>query len=211
MERRNFLTSAGLLAAFGAMSQSGFGAIGNAFTEMPEGQVNDPMKQLLLPALPPLDHNGGMAIRTWVRSAMTNGLYSSVECAVAPKIMGPPPHWHKELDELMLVLEGTASILMGDEVVTVEAGGWHLRPRMIRHTFWNASDKPLRFIDMYFNQAFEDYLERIFYQLTPENGFPDGSDAKKIENERLNDKFGVVFSPTSWDERMEIAGRFGLK
>jgi len=211
MERRNFLLSAGLLTAFGAMTQSGFGAISNSFIQAPAGADSNPLKPVLLPALPPLDHNGGMAIRTRVRSAMTNGLYSSVETAVAPMLMGPPPHWHKELDELMLVLEGTASILMGDEVVQVEAGGWHLRPRMIRHTFWNATDKPLRFIDMYFNQPFEEYLESIFHKLTAENGFPDGSEAKKKENDLLNEKFGVVFTATSWDERQEIARRYGLK
>lgn len=211
MERRNFLLSAGLLTAFGTISGSGFGAFNNTISPEQPGFENDPMKQALLPAMPPLDHNGSMAIRTWVRSAMTNGLYSSVETAVAPKIMGPAPHWHKELDELMLVLEGTASILIGDEVVTVEAGGWHLRPRMIKHTFWNASDKPLRFIDMYFNQPFEEYLERVFYQLTPENGFPDGSDAKEKEHERLREKFGLMSSPNAWDERQEIAARYGLK
>ncbi|MFH1121231.1 MAG: cupin domain-containing protein [Bacteroidota bacterium] len=211
MERRNFLFSAGLLTAFGALSGSGFSAMGNTISQLNAGPESDPMKPMLLPAQPPLDHHGGMAIRTWVRSAMTNGLYSSVETAVAPKVMGPPPHWHRELDELMLVIEGTASILMGDEVVQVEAGGWHLRPRMIRHTFWNASDKPLRFIDMYFNQPFEEYLERIFYELTAENGFPDGSEAKKRENDLLNEKFGVIFTPESWDERQEIAGRFGLR
>jgi len=211
MERRNFLLSAGLLTVFGAISGSGFGAIGNTISPEKPGNDNDPMKQMLLPALPPLDHNGDLAIRIWVRSAMTNGLYSSVECAVAPKTMGPAPHWHRELDELMLVLEGTASILMGDEVVTVEAGGWHLRPRMIKHTFWNASDKPLRFMDMYFNQPFEEYLERVFYELTPENGFPDGSEAKEKEHERLLKKFGIMNSPDAWDERQEIADRYGLK
>jgi hypothetical protein len=44
-------------------------------------------------------HNGGLNIRTRIRSAMTNAVYSNVECAVAPKTMGPPPHFHKELDE----------------------------------------------------------------------------------------------------------------
>jgi mannose-6-phosphate isomerase-like protein (cupin superfamily) len=169
------------------------------------------MKEVLLPSMPPLEHNGGMAIRVWVRSDMTNGLYSSIESAVAPMVMGPPPHMHKELDELMYVVEGTASILMGDEVVKVEAGGWHLRPRMIPHTFWNASEKPLRFIDMYFNQPFEEYLERIFNELTPENGFPDDSDAKNEEINRLNEKFGLVFAPDSWDKRQEIARKYGLK
>ncbi len=207
MERRKFLLSAGLLTAFGAMAQSGFGSVVQVALAGPD---SDPMKQVLLPALPPLDHQGGMAIRTWVRSGMTNGLYSSVECAVAPKTMGPAPHWHKELDELMLVLEGTASILMGDEVVHVEAGGWHLRPRMIKHTFFNASDKPLRFVDMYFNQPFEEYLERVFYQLTPENGFPDGSEEKEAEHRRLRDKFGLMSAPDAWEQRDELVRIYGL-
>ncbi|MFZ4523512.1 MAG: cupin domain-containing protein [Bacteroidales bacterium] len=204
MERREFITKSGMLAAFAAMSP-------NVFSGKQAASPADPLKPILLPALPPLENNGGMAIRTWVRSSMTNGLYSSVECAVAPKTMGPPPHYHKELDELMLVLEGTGSILIGDDVVDVQAGGWHLRPRLIKHTFWNASDKPLRFVDMYFNQPFEEYLERIFHELTEENGFPDGSEEKNREITALNEKFGLVFPPSAFDEQGEIMKRYGLK
>jgi oxalate decarboxylase/phosphoglucose isomerase-like protein (cupin superfamily) len=152
-----------------------------------------------------------MQIKTWVRSAMTNGLFSNVECAVAPKLMGPPPHYHEELDELMYVVEGTASILIGDDIVQVEAGGWHLRPRMLKHTFWNASDKPLRFFDMYFNQPFEEYLERIFLELTVENGYEDGTEKKNIEISKLNDKFGLVFPSSAFDERTEIMNKYNLK
>jgi mannose-6-phosphate isomerase-like protein (cupin superfamily) len=204
MERREFMIKSGMLAAFAAMSP-------NVFSGKQPASPADPLKPVLLPALPPLENNGGMAIRTWVRSSMTNGLYSSVECAVAPKTMGPPPHYHKELDELMLVLEGTGSILIGDDVVEVQAGGWHLRPRLIKHTFWNASDTPLRFVDMYFNQPFEEYLERIFHELTGENGFPDGSEAKNREIDALNEKFGLVFPPSAFDEQGEIMNRYGLK
>jgi len=171
----------------------------------------NPLNPILLPSLPPLEHNGGMAIRTWVRSSMTNGVYSNVECAVAPKLMGPPPHYHKELDELMYVLEGAASVLVGNDIVEVQSGGWHLRPRMLKHTFWNASEKPLRFIDMYFNQPFEEYLEVIFHELTAEKGYPDGSDVKTKEINFLNEKFGVVYPPEASDQRQEIVDRFGLR
>lgn len=71
---------------------------------------------------------------------------------MGPKLMGPAPHVHKDLDELMFVQEGTVSILVGDNVYEVEAGGWHLRPHGIVHTFWNATDKPARFVDMFFNR-----------------------------------------------------------
>lgn len=204
MERRNFLMASGIFAAFSALAPITMAATRDT-------PVSDPLKPVLLPGLAPLDHKGGMDVRIWMRTSMTNGLFSSVETAVAPKTMGPPPHHHLELDEIMYVAEGTASVLVGNEVVEVQAGGWHLRPRLITHTFWNASDKPLHFIDMYFNQPFEEYLERIFHQLTPENGYVDGSEKKNKELASLNEKYGLVFSPTSWDERMAIANKYGLK
>ena len=193
-----------ILAASGVLSQTAFG--GGEVT-LPEA----PLKPVLIPARAPLDNKGGMEIRTLIRSAMTNGVYSNVECAVAPKMMGPPPHYHKELDELMYVADGTASILIGNDIVEVQAGGWHFRPRLIKHTFWNASDKPLRFIDMYFNQPFEEYLERIFHELTVENGFPEGSEAKKNEINKLNEKFGLIFPPDAFSEREEIMKKFNLR
>lgn len=207
MERRDFFIKNSMLVAFGCLSLTGFAALADKDEVLNPESINP----VLLPALPPLDHKGGMDIRVRVRSAMTNGLYSNVECAVAPKTMGPQPHYHKELDELMYVVEGTASILIGDDIVQVEAGGWHLRPRMIKHTFWNASEKPLLFIDMYFNQPFEEYLERIFHELTAENGFPDGSEAKKNEMARLHEKFGLYSPPDAYAQKQEIIKKYGLK
>lgn len=204
MKRRDFIIKSSIITSLAGISPI---AAGSGFQNFP----SDPIKPLLLPAQPPLAHNGGMDIRTWVRSSMTNGVYSSVECAVAPKIMGPPPHYHKELDELMYVLEGTASVLVGDEVVEVKAGGWHLRPRMIKHTFWNSSEQPLRFFDMYFNQPFEEYLEKIFHELTPENGFDEGSEKKNQAIMSLNERFGLVFPKDAFDHMEEIKGKYGLK
>jgi mannose-6-phosphate isomerase-like protein (cupin superfamily) len=203
MERREFILKSIILSAAGVLSQTAFG--GGEVT-LPEV----PLKPVLIPARAPLDNKGGMEIRTLIRSSMTNGVYSNVECAVAPKMMGPPPHYHKELDELMYVADGTASILIGDDIVEVQAGGWHLRPRLIKHTFWNASDKPLRFFDMYFNQPFEEYLERIFHELTDENGFPEGSEAKRNEINKLNEKFGLIFPPDAFSELEEIKRKYNL-
>ncbi len=204
MERRNFLYTASILTAFSALPQKVFAANTNS-------SGSDPMQQFLLPAMPPLDNKGGMDIRVWVRSKMTNGLFSTVETAVAPKLMGPAPHYHKELEELMFVLEGTATVLVGEEVIVVEAGGWHLRPRMIKHTFWNASEKPLRFIDMYFNQPFEDYLEKVFHEITPENGYPLDSEKRRNKMKSLAEEYGVIRFPDALDERKAIIAKYGLK
>jgi mannose-6-phosphate isomerase-like protein (cupin superfamily) len=173
--------------------------------------TDNTLKPVLLPPAPPLDHKGTMDIKVWIRSAMTGGVYSNVECAVAPKTMGPAPHYHLELDELMYVVDGTASVLVGDEIVHVEAGGWHMRPRMIKHTFWNASDKPLRFFDMYFNQPFEEYLEAIFHKLTPENGYPRGSQQFMAEIEKLAKQFGLKRFDNAEAEKQSIMKQFGLK
>lgn len=205
MNRFEFLTNTGLLAAMGILPEP-------VLAQSAETKTDPPLlKPVLVPAQKPLDHNGGMAIRTHIRSSMTNGLYSNVECAVAPKLMGPPPHYHKELDELMYVIEGEATVLVGKDIVTIKAGGWHLRPRMINHTFWNTSEQSLRFIDMYFNQPFEEYLERIFHQLTVENGYQDGTDKKFQEINKLNEKFGVVFEPSAFDQQNEIKKQYQLK
>lgn len=194
------------MAAIGILPNSGFSA-----SQPPTNLTSDPLQPFYLPPSAPLLHKGSMDIRVWVRSKMTGGVYSCVECAVAPMVMGPPPHFHKELDELMYVVEGTASVMVEDELVEIPAGGWHFRPRNLRHTFWNASDQPLRFVDMYFNQPFEEFLEQIFHELTPEKGFPQGSAQLRKQQELLNEKFGLVYAPTAFEERQAIAAKYGLK
>lgn len=208
MERRDFLQTAGLFTALGMLPNP---ALGTEPIVPPNSPLSAPLLPFYLPPQEPLSHKGGMDIRVWVRSNATGGVYSCVECAVAPKVMGPPPHLHKALDELMYVLEGTASVMVENDVIDIPAGGWHFRPRNLRHTFWNASDKPLRFIDMYFNQPFETFLERIFHELTPEKGYPQGSEQLRKEHEILNEQFGLVYAPTAFDERQAIAAKYGLK
>jgi len=153
---------------------------------------------------------GGLDIRTWVRSSQTNMQYSCVEFAVAAKKMGPEPHYHKSLDELMYVLEGTATVMVEDTVYEVPAGGWHFRPRGIVHTFFNNSDKPFRGIDMYFNQNFEDYLEELFHKIIPEMQknkltMADAVIAKQMHV--LHKKFGLVGFP---QKRKPIMDKYGL-
>lgn len=184
--------------------------LGN-FPELAQNKLNEKLKPFVLPAQPPLEDRGGIQIKTWVRQSMTGGLYSSVECAVAPGLMGPPPHYHLALDELMYVVEGTAHILMEDEIVKVQAGGWHLRPRNIVHTFFNPEKTGLRFFDMYFQQPFEEYLEAVFFKINDANGFPDGSEKKIKEMERLNKMFGVIFPPDSFSKRELLMKEFQLR
>lgn len=151
----------------------------------------------LIPPGNPLEVGGlGSNMRTLIRSAQTNAQFSCVEAVLGPKKMAGSPHKHDHLDELMYVLEGTASVLMGDEVIEVSAGSWHLRPRGIVHVVMNSKEENLRLIDMYFNQNFEDYLEELYHKIIPEVierkiTFEDPEIAKRITE--LDRKFGMTY------------------
>jgi mannose-6-phosphate isomerase-like protein (cupin superfamily) len=165
----------------------------------------------LPPAEPLQPGPGGIDIRTLVRSSQTNMQFSCVETAVRPMQMGPAPHLHKDLDEVMLVMEGTASVIVDGKVDEIQTGGWHMRPRGIEHTFWNASDKPLRFIDMYFNQNSEDFLEELFHSIIPEmmkNKLTPADTAIASRMDKLNKKFGVTPFP---EKRQAIVDKYGLQ
>ena len=163
------------------------------------------------PAAPLQPGPGGMDIRVMVRSTQTNKQFSCAEFAMAAKKMGPAPHYHKELDELMYVLEGTVSVMVEETVYEIPAGGWHMRPRGMVHTFFNTTDKPFRAIDMYFNQNFEDYLEEMFHKIIPDMQQQkltpkDPGIAKRMHD--LHEKFGMVGFP---EKRQAIIDKYGLQ
>lgn len=176
-----------------------------------DGQGITSLLPFYLPHQEPLQPGpGGIDIRTWVRSSKTNYQFSCVETAVAPRRMGPAPHIHRDLDELMLVLEGTATVVVGGKVEEIKAGGWHFRPRKLEHTFWNSSEKPLRFMDMYFNQNFEDFLEELFHKIIPDMiknnlTIKDKEIEKRLKN--LDIRFGVTTFP---EKRQPIIDKYGL-
>jgi mannose-6-phosphate isomerase-like protein (cupin superfamily) len=202
MKRRNFL-SAGILGF------SGFNLLTFASAQTNNGER---LKAFYIPPAEPLKPGpGNVDIRTIIHSNQTGKQLSNVEVAVAPRQMGPSPHVHENLDELMYVLEGTATVMIGEEIYQVEAGGWNFRPRRIVHSFWNASDKPLRFIDCFFNQNFEDYLEELFHKIIPDiiknNLKPDTPEiASRIA--ALDKKFGVTWFH---DRRQAIIDKYKLQ
>lgn len=151
----------------------------------------------------------GVDIRILVRSSETDYQYTCVETALAPRTMGPSPHKHENLDEISLVLEGTLSVMVEDAVYEVPPGGIQMRPRGLVHSFWNAEDEPLRFLDMFLNQNFDEYLEEFFgirAQMTRnEQTFADPDVANRIEV--LDREFGVTTLP---EKRRAIAEEYGL-
>ena len=151
----------------------------------------------------------GVDIQFLIRSSQTGYQYSCLETAVAPKTLGPAPHLHETLDEIALVLEGTLSVMVEDTVYEVPAGGMSLRPRGLIHTFWNATDKPVRFLDMMINQNFDDWLEEFFtireYATQNDLSFDDPDVAQRLA--QLDREFEVTQFP---EQRQAIIDKYEL-
>ena len=57
---------------------------------------------------------------------------------------GPPPHLHRNEDELFIVAEGTMSFLVNGEWLDLGPGGVAFMPRGAPHTFKNRSSSTVR-------------------------------------------------------------------
>lgn len=96
-----------------------------------------------------------------IKAENTAGAFSAVEVILKNGFLGAPPHLHQNLEEMMYVLEGSVTVMVGEEIFIVNAGDWHIRPRKLMHAFWNNSGKDAKFIDMYLPGGFEEYLIKI--------------------------------------------------
>lgn len=103
-------------------------------------------------------------------SSNTSGLLGSAEMLLQPGRMGAVPHFHTTFDEVVRVLEGTVTVLVGDTTYDVAAGAWHLRRRGVVHAFWNAGQVPARSIEIYIPGGHEAYMKEIatIFQATPQ-------------------------------------------
>lgn len=144
--------------------------------------------------------NGVNMVRTMIRQSQTNHRFSCIEGYVAPKRMGPPIHLHHEADELIYVVSGTAGMMVDGEIFIVEAGGFGFRPHGLVHTFFNPSDEPLRFIDMFPNDAVEDYLEGMFQDIPArllaqgiQPGTPEFGAGMQAALPELDQQYGIVW------------------
>jgi len=120
--------------------------------------------------------------------SQTAGNLGSAEEILLPGHLGAPPHYHKSFDETCIVLEGTVHIMVGEEVFVVPAGGWHLRPRGIVHTFWNSGTTPARFIDLYTPGGHEAYMKDLAKL------FEGGKRPKPGELAKLAEVHDIVFA-----------------
>lgn len=118
MKRRNFMA----MSVFSSLVMADITEVFSQTGDKPKAITNRISKKPLQPIyIPPTEP--GFAGSAKIRFSQTNNQVCFWEHVVPAKKMGPPPHVHKGLDEIMRVLEGTASVLIGEKVFEVPAGG----------------------------------------------------------------------------------------
>ena len=91
--------------------------------------------------------------------AETAQAYSISEWWLEPNCKGPGAHSHPE-DDVFFVIEGTMSVLVGDEWIDATTGSFVLIPGGTTHDFENRSDKRAGVVN-FTNGAFEPEMPGI--------------------------------------------------
>jgi quercetin dioxygenase-like cupin family protein len=91
----------------------------------------------------------------------TNGSFYLGETLIEPGFPGPPPHRHKRLHDMFYVLDGTLTMRVDDEMLDLEPGSFVCVPPGVVHTFSNASDAPVRFLNFNTPAGWENYMRDL--------------------------------------------------
>jgi len=90
---------------------------------------------------------GGVGVQFKIDGESTRGAVSILEHPISPGGFAMP-HTHTREDEISYVLEGVLGAEIDGEEMTVEAGQYLLKPRGLKHAFWNPTDRPARVIEI---------------------------------------------------------------
>lgn len=102
-----------------------------------------------------------LGVRFLIDGSTSGGGFSLVEHTLPPRGLGAPLHRHANEDECSFVVEGRLGAQLGDEIVEAGPGEVVWKPRGQQHTFWNASDEPLRFLEIISPAGFENYFREL--------------------------------------------------
>lgn len=139
---------------------------------------------------------GGLGVAWKIDVALTGGRFSVVHHPLAPRALAAPLHYHHREDEYSFVLKGSLGALLGDDVVTAEAGAWVFKPRGQWHTFWNAGDEPCEIIEVISPGGFEDYFREVAAAWGDRERFAE-----------INQRYGLEMK---FESVPELCARFGL-
>ena len=89
----------------------------------------------------------GFEVEFEIPGEATGGAFGILEFTLAPHRL-VPPHTHVAEDEYSYVLTGDVGFRVGDDVFTAGPGTYVQKPRGMPHTFWNATERPARVMEI---------------------------------------------------------------
>jgi quercetin dioxygenase-like cupin family protein len=100
-----------------------------------------------------------------VTPAQSGGAYDLVRTTVPPG-GGPPPHLHRNEDELFYVVSGEFEFLLGNEVIHGGAGTALFLPRNVIHSFLNVGEETGQVIVATTPSGFADFVREVGTEAT---------------------------------------------
>ena len=124
----------------------------------------------------------------------TGGVYSMVE-EISPPQGGPPPHTHRDEDEVLYVLEGEVEFLLGEDIIRAAgAGSCVYAPRGTLHTFKNVGTSLSRLLAVISPGGFEKFFLEAGKPATEGFSPPEGEpDVRRIVE--IGQKYGMEILP----------------
>ena len=113
---------------------------------------------------------GSFGVRFLLSGRETSGALAAVEHPVPPRTLAAPLHRHSREDEYSVVLEGTLTVQLGEQVYEAQPGDVVCKPRGQWHTFWNATDAPCRFLELITPPGFEQFFAALAADLEAMTG-----------------------------------------
>jgi quercetin dioxygenase-like cupin family protein len=89
------------------------------------------------------------------------GEISVCEFVIPPKSGGAPPHVHRHEDEYAYVLDGTLTILVGEQTHEAGPGTLAALTRGTVHGFWNATNEPVKTLFFVSGGGFEQFFDAV--------------------------------------------------
>jgi mannose-6-phosphate isomerase-like protein (cupin superfamily) len=122
---------------------------------------------------------GPMRFRIIEDGSNTSHRIGLIEVVVPAGPAVPPPHVHREHDELFLITRGRLRFTSGDESVDVGAGACVTVPAGVPHTFSNPFDEAGTFIAAMTPDLYIEYFRDLTRLPLGENGLPSPADIGK--------------------------------
>jgi quercetin dioxygenase-like cupin family protein len=91
----------------------------------------------------------------------TDGSFYLGEVVLEPGFLGPPPHVHERLHDMVFVLEGTLTMRLGEENIELPGGSFVCVPPGLVHTFSNPGTTSVRLLNFNTPAGWENYMRDL--------------------------------------------------